>query len=507
MIDEVTLQSDELAAGLQTGRRSAEVWCDGYIVHDTGSTIYTYQVNVPGPGCEPPNEGWPLYLPVLVKVCERQYLIDDCMTVQLSRPSAFRGSGESLMSDPEDAQVSRAWMIEEQQNDPTEMARAHLLDVEANRAAELIDARITTTTREITTRKSRRNVEDRGNKAWLWCSAIMPTDDDQWERLRSSLPSTHDHYWTLHNPRMFAHALGSIVVDQFGARGSETKLRHEHHAEVTHHPGQMVIHGPVVYVKDPYRYVAESATPMERLVRPMFTKRLEYEDQREYRFVVWDESEPAETVMLLNASSALLETARGLPSGPVPTVLSVPQPRTPPPSPPPLPIRTTKPRELIGDMFDILDMMDDPHIKHRVRTIDREQAPADLDEKTAIYPAVQDMRRIVGKTRNTPEAAAAAWHAEPFIRCLCATFQDPIESIRLTPDNFIVIEVKFPEGSEPYGRIAIGPRGVARYKIGKDSQYTITSHRDSSPLGWPILVGLEDTLSEFGLPRLGDSTA
>ena len=74
-----------------------------------------------------------------------------------------------------------------------------------------------------------------------------------------------------------------------------------------------------------------------------------------------------------------------------------------------------------------------------MRTIRTEDAPADLDEKTAIYAAVETLRCIVGKVDNEPMAAAAAWHAEPYIRRLCAVFQDPIDSIRITPDNFIVI--------------------------------------------------------------------
>ena len=34
-----------------------------------------------------------------------------------------------------------------------------------------------------------------------------------------------------------------------------------------------------------------------------------------------------------------------------------------------------------------------------------------LQEKTAIYPAIEAPRRVVGKADNEPSAAAAAWHA------------------------------------------------------------------------------------------------
>ena len=84
-----------------------------------------------------------------------------------------------------------------------------------------------------------------------------------------------------------------------------------------------------------------------------------------------------------------------------------------------------------------------------MRTIRAEDAPADLQEKTVIYPAVETLRTIVGKADNELTAAAAAWRAEPYTRRLCTAFQDPIGSIRLTPDNFIVIRVKYPRAPMP----------------------------------------------------------
>ena len=500
------MQSDELAVaadrtvGPRPDGSRLGVWSEGYFVNDTGCVIYTWQVNVPGPGSEPSHEGWPLYLPVLVKVCEERHLIGSCETVKLSRPPEFRDAGETLMSDPEEARVSRAWTIDERLNDPAEMARARLLDEEANRAGELVGVRGTITTNKVETRNTRRSAEDRGGSAWLWCSAINPTNDHEWEGLCSDLPPAHGHYWALHSPRMFARALGAMFVDQVGPRGQGSSLKQTFASEATQHDSQSVFHGPVVYVDDPYGYVAESATPLERLLRPMFVKRLEYEHQREYRFVVWDESEPEETVLLLDASSALLDTARDLPSGPVPVSRSAPTPRTPPPSPPPLPLGAAGAPDSDSLAEIAFAMLNDPHINHGVRTIDAEDLPDDLDEKTVIYPAVETLRGIVDNAGSEPEAAAAAWHAEPYIRCLCAEFQDPIASIRLTPDNFIVIKVKFPEGSDAYGNIAVGPRGMVRHKIGKGREYTVTTSDSTSPFGWPFLASFEKVLSRYGLP-------
>ena len=500
MGDELALGADE-AIGHEPAARSFGVWSEGCIVDDAGCLIHTYQVNVPGPDSESPVDGWPLYRPVLVKVCKQEHLIGTCEKLQLSKPKEFRDAGETLLSDPEEARVSREWTTDERLNDASEMARARLLDEEASRGSELVGSTKKFTTNEVKSRRSRRDTVDRGGSGWLWSSAVEPTNDDEWARLCADLPAAHDHYWTFRSPRMFARALGAMVVDQLGPLGQTTDLTHKSANKVTSHKSLMVFHGPVVYVEDPYGYVAESATDLEHLIRPLFVKRPEYEHQREYRFVVWDQGEPEEEPKLLNASPALLETPRGLASGPVPVPRSTTTPRKPPPAARPLPLGSATlpaPDSLRDSLFDLLN---NPHVNHGVRTICAEDAPADLDEKTAIYPAVETLRRIVGKADNDPEAAAAAWHAEPYVRRLCAAFQDPIRRIRLTPDNFIVIEVKFPEESDAYGKIAVGPHGVVRHKIGRSREYRDSTDGKVPPEGWPYLDSFEESLESYGLPK------
>ena len=298
---------------------------------------------------------------------------------------------------------------------------------------------------------------------------------------------------------MFARALGAMVVDQFGPRGRPMRLTHGT-GEVTHHGGQVVFHGPVAYVEDTYDYVAASNTDVERLLRPLFAKRLDYRHQREYRFVVWDEGAQADTPTLLAASPALLETTRGLTSGPVPVPRSAEAPRTPPPGPAPLPLGHADAADAAPFVDAFFDLLDNPHARHSVRSVPPEDAPADLQEKTVIYPAVETLRRIVGMADNEPTAAASAWHAEPYIRCLCARFQDPIQSIRLTPDNFIVVEVKFPEGSDAYGKIAIGPLGVAGHRLGWNRGHTDATSGTTPYEGWPYLAHFERQLEEYGMP-------
>ena len=489
------------AIGREPSVRSFGVWSEGFIVVDAGCLISTYQVNVPGPDSESPVDGWPLFQPVLVEVCTQEHLIGTCGTLQLSRPTEFRDAGETLMSDPEEARVSREWTTDERLNDASEMARARLLDEEANRGSELVGSTMKSTTNAVKSRRSRRSTTDRGSSGWLWCSAVEPTSDDEWVRLCSDLPADRDHYWTFRSPRTFARALGAMVADQLGPRGGAFNLTHDSADGVTHHKSQTVFHGPVAYVEDPYDYVAESATPLEHLLRPLFVKRPKYKHQREYRFVVWVEGEPEKAPEALSASPALLETTRGLASGPVSIQGSTTTPSTPPPAARPFPFGSTilpAPDPLMDTVFD---MMNNPHINHGVRTVRVEDAPGDLEEKTAIYPAVETLRRIVGEADNEPKAAAAAWHAEPYIRRLCAAFQDPIDDIRLTPDNFIVIRVKFPESSDAYGSIAVGPRGVVRAKFGRGHDFTDSTRGKNPSEGWPLLDSFEEALEGYELPK------
>ena len=419
MGDKLALCADE-AISREPAARSFGVWSEGFIVDDAGCLIHTYQVNVPGPASESSADGWPLFRPVLVKVCEQQHLIDTCATLLLRKPKDFRDAGETLMSDPEEARVSREWTTDERLNDATEMARARLLDEEANRGSELVGSTMKSTTNEVKSRRSRRSTVDRGSSGWLWCSAVEPTNDAEWVRLCSDLPAAHDQYWTFRSPRMFARALGAMVVDQLGPLGRMSNLTHSPANDVTLHKSLTVFHGPVAYVKDPYGYVAESATPLEHLLRPLFVKRLEYEHQREYRFVVWDEGEPKEGPKLLNASPALLETTRGLASGLVPVPRSTTTPRTPPPAARPLPLGSSTLPALDPLLDSLCDLANDPYINHGVRTIRAEDAPANLQEKTEIYPAVETLRQIVGKVDNKPSGSGSglarrAVHPSPLL--------------------------------------------------------------------------------------------
>ena len=116
----------------------------------------------------------------------------------------------------------------------------------------------------------------------------------------------YDHISHIYRPREFARALGSMVVDQLGPQGQEDEFTHSFHgqeARKTRHRTQLIIRGPVLYVEDPYAVfvaddnnmpsgeIMQSFAPL--IFHTVFVKGIEHRDQREYRFVIWTEEEPA----------------------------------------------------------------------------------------------------------------------------------------------------------------------------------------------------------------------
>ncbi len=72
------------------------------------------------------------------------------------------------------------------------------------------------------------------------------------------------------------------------------------------HKSQFILHGPVIYVEDPYATITEAPSESEAMLLSVFVKGIDYRDQREHRFVIWAEEEPSDECVDLDASLALL---------------------------------------------------------------------------------------------------------------------------------------------------------------------------------------------------------
>ena len=68
----------------------------------------------------------------------------------------------------------------------------------------------------------------------------------------------------IRRPREFSRAFGAMVVEQAGPRGRIVVLRNavEGRTFSTAHKSQMVYHGPVAYLDDPYRRLESASSEL-----------------------------------------------------------------------------------------------------------------------------------------------------------------------------------------------------------------------------------------------------
>ena len=93
----------------------------------------------------------------------------------------------------------------------------------------------------------------------------------------------------IHRPTQFAQALGLGVCEHIGATGKPAPMTGAFHGFKTfevHRTPQIVLHGPVLYVDDPYRCIDEAEAGWGKICSTIFVKSHEYAVQKEYRFAM-----------------------------------------------------------------------------------------------------------------------------------------------------------------------------------------------------------------------------
>ncbi len=487
---------------------------EGFHLDDAGHTISVTYVDLRESTNRIPST-------TLVKACERRFAIEWYKRIRISKPGLFREIGENLIKDDGEGYATLTTFAEERVNHPDDLAGSRLRDNESNRSAELVGAKITTNTNSVKVSNRSHKSLTFGNNRWIFCTSIEPTTSEEMDDWRKTMPDEYDHFSYVYRPRAFARALGSMVAEQLGPQGKEYELKHTFDGEQrlrTGHRSQVLFHGPVIYVDNPYTSIHSAPDNWSYLVRSSFVKDVKYRDQREYRFVVLTEQESTSDTEDLEVTPAMLgamevrsgESAKQT----FPTItwekdssgfatMSASQESVPVAKEP-----VQQGGRSLFQLADLLPQFPDP----RVDTVpiapssyDMTNLPEDYEELTTSYAAVQALRNTVGGPfgRRETEATSAAWHIEPCIRHLCAVFEDPIRHIRITEDNFVVVTLKFPERSESEGTIAVGPHGTGSYNIRRGSGGTISSGFDA----WFLRRRIEDDLREAGLPDRQNTTA
>ena len=445
----------------------------------------------------------------LVKCGRPEHAMRKLGTIRVSKPAHFRNYGEGLVRDPSEGAVSNTVITEQRIDDPQDLREDQEFYDEIGKCAESIGESIRMTVKGTKTTTEHGTRILFGRNCWIYSTAIEPTTDEQWDRLRESLEPEYNPVDYIHRPSQFAWSLGLMVVEQLGPRGSEEISTDSFGDEVveTRTKGQLIVHGPVIYVADPFSVIDSARTDEERVLVPIFVKHHRFARQREYRFVIWAAEEPSECVVDLKVSCAmsgsLEETSpepAGLPPAPQATDYDSESAKAADVTEDPDRHAASKePLDSTSDWFwpGLLAGGDNPTTPLS-RTIDP-AAYADNPRAATTAAALSALRSKVAQVRGERrmKAASSAWHAEPWISHLCKRFMDPIGGISITDDDILIVSLQFPKGVDAKAKMSFGPSGAYVHAV-KGAKEQLISH-SPNPNASAVPSALGTKLSRLGL--------
>ena len=260
----------------------------------------------------------------LAKVSEPRFDIRTADSVRLSRPGVFRDTGEVLVKDEQEgrARTSTRETIE----GPIATTQMDRRVRAVNAGLRLCHAKLSVSG---TMRAEKTHTATSAltfGKDWLiYCTSLCPEagEEDVWRR---TFPENYTSVTRIHRPTQFAQALGLGVCEHIGATGKPgpvTGAFYGFKMFELHRTPQIVLHGPVLYVDDPYRCITEAETGWAKICSMIFVKSREYATQKEYRFAMLSIRPEAGEVFDLPVSGMLrdcllpMKSPLGVASGPV----------------------------------------------------------------------------------------------------------------------------------------------------------------------------------------------
>ena len=474
----------------------------------------------------------------LIKCGRKVHSMHSLGTLRLSKPERFRTFGEGLIRDPAEGEASQCVTTAERIAAPEDLREEQEFLDEVSRCASSVGQKLSM---HITSSKT---TEQHGIKirfarnCWIYSTAIEPATESEWRGLWESMDAGYDHTDRISRPRQFALSLGLMAAEQLGPRGLEITWTDDFGEGVVHTKsgkGQLIVHGPVVYVKDPFSVISSGSSEMERGLLPIFVKNIEYAAQREYRFVVWAEKEPEEGTVDLKVSKAMLGSLDVEPaprkvckrSGNTTATPWLPSPQTQDDRPqlaagqsvgpngvdqdpveapareavtPRANVARGEAVDLTSDWFwsDLLGRSDDPArpFSRTIDVTDYAGNPRAAAAAAALAALRGKVEQVEGERRT--KAASAAWHAEPWVSHLCRRFVDPIGSVRITMDDILVVSLRFPGGVDATAEIAFGPKGAHVAVVNGPKMPGAVSH-NLNPRQDYVPRHLERWLSQVGM--------
>ena len=226
----------------------------------------------------------------LVKATKPEHDLRTTATIRLSRPGVFRNTGEVLIQDDQEglAYVSSNERVEVANGDTNLSAeRAAAL----NAAMQLGRTKMSVNSRSSEWKSSSSTANVSFGKDWLiYCTSMKPSEEDE-EAWRKSLPEGYTSATTIYRPTQFAQVLGLGVSEYIGIRGKPEPIKGQFSGFQTVEEKrrcQMVLHGPMLYVDNPYGWISEAEVGWEKICAMCFLKSRERDQvaQREYRFIL-----------------------------------------------------------------------------------------------------------------------------------------------------------------------------------------------------------------------------
>ena len=225
----------------------------------------------------------------LVKGTEAEYDLATTSTIRLSRPAVFRDTGEVLIQDEQEgrARTSTCNTVDVPVEEP-ELAEER--ESALNVALQLGRTKMSVSGNERHTRSNTSGAAVSFGRDWLiYCTSMQPPKEEE-EAWKRSLDG-YTRFTPIYRPTQFAQGLGLGVCAHIGARGKASPVRMEFPGFRTleeQRTTQMVLHGPMLYVDNPYQYIDEAIPGWEKIFAMLFLKSRErdYAAQKEYRFAL-----------------------------------------------------------------------------------------------------------------------------------------------------------------------------------------------------------------------------
>ena len=223
----------------------------------------------------------------LAKVSEPQYDLRTLGTVRLSRPGLFRSTGEVLIRDEQEGEArtgTRDTVEEPKDRDHDRRVRALRAGMRLGRSGMSIKNATATSSR---TKSATANVTF--GRDWLiYSTSIWPDEEDR-EAWRRTFPEGYTSVVRIYRPAQFAFALALGICEHVGVSGKPAPMTGTFHGFRTvkvERRSQIVLHGPVLYVEEPYETIEAAEEGWPQICSMIFVKSRAYAAQKEYRFAV-----------------------------------------------------------------------------------------------------------------------------------------------------------------------------------------------------------------------------